>query len=105
MDSQERADQLNVECSTVAGTVYCSICSNNYCCFRQNSKTAVRLKVLEMLASVISTNSVLYRVSYVDIFYYLPSIVLDFLLYLYTISVILFCLHSSRFVGILCFVE
>jgi len=32
--------------------------------FRQNSRTAVRLKVLEMLASVISTNSVLYRVSF-----------------------------------------
>ena len=31
--------------------------------FSQNSRTAVRLKVLEMLASVISANSVLYRVS------------------------------------------
>ena len=36
---------------------------NVFFVFSQNSRTAVRLKVLEMLASVISANSVLYRVS------------------------------------------
>lgn len=43
-------------------TFMVQLSDNNYV-YRQNTRTAVRLKVLEMLASVISANSVLYRVS------------------------------------------
>ena len=43
--------------------------------YRRNSRTAVRLKVLEMLASLISTNSVLYRVSHAPSNFFLATII------------------------------